>query len=185
MTVNESATYMGLSREEIKIAIQNGIELPKSKTIVCLVAHDLGDQGYDIDEDQLDTFKLLFEAEEPGRHPPTEIARNLLVEAKHRCGICREIAPLEFHHLIEFSKVKHYDIRHMMAVCPTCHTRCGIGEIDGKAQRQYKQKLIEGTGDATIPVYNSFLDDAGPIRFSWDDIRDLILGLFAHRTGKV
>lgn len=76
--------------------------------------------------------------------------------------------------MIEFARIKHYDVAQMIAICSNCHTRCTMGEIDEKAQRLYKQKLISGAYSDAAPIYDSFLDDAGPIRFSWDDLNDLI-----------
>lgn len=43
---------------------------------------------YDIDEDSLDAFICKFDEEEPGRHPPVSVRRELLVEARNGCAIC-------------------------------------------------------------------------------------------------
>ncbi|MBV9868748.1 MAG: HNH endonuclease [Abitibacteriaceae bacterium] len=178
MTINEAAMILRFNREEVKIAIKEGVQLPKSKKTIQLIA-DLINEEYDIDQQELDNFIRCFDEEEPGRHPPTDICRDLLIEARHRCAICRQISPIEFHHMIEFSKLKHYDKTKMLALCPTCHTRCTLGQIDQNSQRKYKLQLKEelsnlngGSADAL-----TFMDDGSPIRFSWDDLKELIVGL--------
>lgn len=175
MTIKDAAGILRFKRDDVKIAIVDGIELPITKTIVKLEATLISDE-YDIDDAKLDEFIKAFDKEQPGRHPPTAVCRELLVEARHRCAICENGTPIEFHHLIEYSTLKHYDVRHMLAVCPNCHTRCGNGEIDQKSQRKYKERLKEFPRNQTVLSNNlpNFLDGNEPIRFSWDDLKELI-----------
>lgn len=173
MHINEAATLLKFSREEVKTAIRDGIMLPKSREIVKLKVEVINDD-FDIDDVSLDEFITKFHEEEPGRHPPTAVRRTLLVEALHRCAICREYNPFEFHHIIEWHKIKHYDERHMLAICPNCHTKCTKGEIDQKMQEMYKRKLhTERTRDQG----STFHKVVGPTSFSWDDLREIIIGL--------
>ncbi len=172
MHLNEAAKLLKFTREEIKLAIEQGIELPISQEIVRLEAHFIGNE-YDIDEESLDLFISRFHEEEPGRHPPVKVRRALLIEARHRCAICGEATPIEFHHIIEFSKVGHYDVRHMLALCPTDHTLCN-GHIDQKAQYEYKRRLVEQKASETTP---QFIHSIGPPYFSWDDLRQVIVEL--------
>lgn len=142
MKIQEAAGLFGFSVEKVKSLISHGLQLPKSKDLVKLEASAVG-SSYDIKDEQFDDFVARFEAEEPGRHPPSAIRRALLIEARHHCAICRQAAPPQFHHMLDWSKLKHHDPKHMLAICGTCHTRCTNGEIDYKSQVEYKAKLLK------------------------------------------
>jgi hypothetical protein len=150
MTINEVAGLFGYSKERVERLLTEGLALPKSASIVQL-SHIATNGVVDISEDQFNDFVGQFEKEEPGRWPPAAVRRELLVEARHRCGICRDAAPLQSHHMLDWAKVQHHDARHMLAVCGTCHTRCTNGEIDYKAQVAYKAAL-KGMGGMTAPA---------------------------------
>lgn len=172
MDLNEAATILLFSRDEVKKAIEIGIELPISKRNTKLNAHLIGN-NYDIDEADIDKFINEFEAEEPGRNPPVAVRRELLIEAKHRCAICGEKSIIEFHHIIDFSKVQHYDTKHMIALCPTDHALCTKGRIDKTTQYKFKEKLKDNIiGDP------SFIYSIGPANFSWDELREIIICLY-------
>jgi hypothetical protein len=172
MELNEAAALLQLNRGEVKIAIEEGIELPISKRNTKLKAHLIGN-SYDIDDADLDTFIKEFELEEPGRNPPIAVRRELLIEAKHSCAICGEKLVLEFHHIIDFSSLQHYDTKHMMALCPTDHALCTKGLIDKASQYIYKEKLKTNViGDP------SFIYSIGPANFSWDELRQIITSLY-------
>jgi len=173
MNVNEVAELLKMKREEVKIAIDEGVALPKSGEIICLKAHQINKQ-YDIDELDLDEFIDRFHQEEPGRHPPVKVRRELLVEARHSCAICGETTPIEYHHIIEFSKLGHYDSRHMLALCPTHHAMCTLGRIDTQEQYEYKRRL---TQLKVIGNGSNFIYSIGPANFSWDDLRQIIIAL--------
>ena len=126
-----------------------GLALPKSGAIVKLSSTTVNGV-VDFSEDQFNEFVGQFEKEEPGRWPPAAVRRELLVEARHRCGICRDASPLQFHHMLDWAKFQHHDARHMLAVCGTCHARCTNGEIDYKAQVAYKGALKDGDGRTTV-----------------------------------
>ena len=118
MDLNDAMGLLQMRRQEILDAINTGVKLPSSGTLVKLTATLLNTKGrekqYDITETALDEFIARFEAEQPGRHPPTSVRRTLLVETRHKCAICRLEAPrFEFHHIIEFSRLKHHDPQHM------------------------------------------------------------------------
>ena len=59
-----------------------------------------------------------------------------------RCAICWESHPLQYHHMVEWAKLPHHDLRHMIAICGSCHTKCTKGTIDHKSQVIYKAKLL-------------------------------------------
>ncbi|EKD73160.1 MAG: cytosolic protein [uncultured bacterium] len=73
---------------------------------------------------------------------PRELARQVLVEAGHRCAIptCRQ-TPLEIAHIIPWAKVQEHTFDNLIALCPTCHTRYDREEIDRKSMQQYKGNL--------------------------------------------
>ncbi len=137
MNVNEVAAYLCCSRDSVLNAINNGIALPKSCKNVKLEC-DWIDKQPEISDDQYNEFVNQFESEEPGRRPPAAVCRELRVEASFACAVCRREGPLQFHHLIEWSKLKHHDPNEMLSICGTCHDRCGNGEIDRKAQKMIK-----------------------------------------------
>lgn len=142
MTVNEAAGLLVYSREKVIELINTGITLPDSGTVVKLGAAMLGD-NFDVSDEQFDEFVAKFEAEEPGRWPRAFVRRELLVEARHSCAICHSLAPLQYHHMLDWAKVKHHDPKHMLAICGTCHSRCTNGQIDYKSQVAYKARLRE------------------------------------------
>ncbi len=167
MNLNEAAKLLGWRREVLKDAIEKGVELPKSLKKIKLEANRV-EHKYDIDEINLDAFIEAFHQEEPGRYPPIRVRRILLVEANHRCAICEESTlRFQFHHMIEFAELKHYDPEHMLAICGTCHDKIGTGQIDYKMQVMYKQRLHE----------RKSLFDSFPSRFSWDDLHGVITEL--------
>lgn len=142
MTEKEVAFLLGVTREALIKLIDKGISLPGSKNTVKLPATRIENE-YSVSDEDLDTFIDQFEAEEPGRHPPADVRRELLTEANHRCGICRQpVSRLQFHHILEWERIKHHDPAHMIAVCGTCHDDCGMGKIDKKSQETYKKRLV-------------------------------------------
>jgi hypothetical protein len=141
MTEKEAAFLLGVTREALVTLIEKGVVLPVSKDTTKLAATRIGSQ-YSVSDEDLNAFIGGFEADEPGRHPPADVRRELLTEAKHHCGICRQRATrLQFHHILEWEKIKHHDPAHMIAICGTCHDDCGMGKIDKKSQEIYKAGL--------------------------------------------
>ena len=149
MNINEAASLLGFTREQVLDAITGGVKLPNSDEIVKLPANGSA-PNFDVSDAQLDEFLGLFEAEEPGRYPPAAVRRELLVEAKHICAVCRREPVQEFHHMIEFSRLKHHDPKRMLALCGTDHNKCSKGQIDYKSQQEYKAKLLSDRSIHTI-----------------------------------
>ncbi|MBX7174390.1 MAG: HNH endonuclease [Pyrinomonadaceae bacterium] len=174
MNLNEAAALLQLNRDTLKVAIEIGIELPISKKNIKLKSV-LINKEIEVEESDLDEYINAFHNEEPGRHPPAAVRRELLVDANHLCAICKRDAPIEFHHIVEYSEIKHYDVKHMLAICPNCHARCTLGEIDRKAQYEYKRRLK----DMSLARKNDsiFIVSNEPIRFSWEELKDLIIFL--------
>jgi hypothetical protein len=164
MRINEVAQLLCWQRDQIKQAIMPGIMCPGVQEIVKLQAVKLG-TDYDVSDQELDFFINSFYQNEPKRQIPTNTRRQLLVESRHRCVVCQETSSLDFHHIIEFSELKHHDPTHMIVLCAVCHRRCTTGEIDVKAQYNYKAKI-----QSLFPLdENEF-----PARFSWENLSEII-----------
>jgi hypothetical protein len=161
MDIKEVAAFLGISKDIVKKAIDEGIQLTNSKKTEKLTATKINGD-YNIDDDELDRYIKVFEIDDPGRHPPVNVRRILLVEASHKCGICRSDAPLNYHHIIEYASLPHHDPDHMLPVCGTCHDKLTNGFIDKQCQYNYKNRLKE---------------NAEPIRFDMEDLKILILKL--------
>lgn len=86
---------------------------------------------------------------------PRQLARDLLVEAGHRCAIptCRATT-LELAHITPWAKTRAHDFDNMIALCPNCHTRFDKGEIDRLSMLQYKAEL--GSGGATARTISAY-----------------------------
>ena len=149
MNVNEVAGLLGFTREQTLDAIASGVNLPKSDETVKLTASGES-PNFDVSDGQLDEFLGLFEAQEPGRYPPAAVRRELLVEAKHVCAVCRREPVQEFHHMIEFSRLKQHDPKRMLALCGTDHNKCSKGQIDYRSQQEYKAKLLSDQSIHTL-----------------------------------
>src|SRR5665213_176854 len=142
MNLKEAASLLGWKRELVALAIAEGVETPRTKVKVKLVAEQQG-SDFDIPDEELDRFLTIFENEEPGRNPPVAVRRELLVECGYQCAVCESDAPLRFHHILDWANLKHHDPKHMLAVCGSCHDKIGAGQIDIKGQRLAKAKLTE------------------------------------------
>jgi 5-methylcytosine-specific restriction endonuclease McrA len=70
------------------------------------------------------------------RKIPNGLARQILVEAGHRCAIptCRNSANLEIHHIEPFSKVKIHRSSNLIVLCPNCHAEADRGKIDKRTE---------------------------------------------------
>jgi hypothetical protein len=143
MNLKETASLLGWKREQVEIAIIQGIETPIKKSLTKLTAAKQS-SDYDIREEDIDSFLAAFEAEDPGRYPPVAIRRKLLIESGFQCAICESDAPLNFHHIVDWANLKHHDPLQMLAVCGSCHDKIGVGIIDTKAQKEIKSELARG-----------------------------------------
>lgn len=171
MNLNEVANFLGWNREQVKSAISHGVTPPGRTAPVPLEATPR-ETDYEIIEEELDAFVAAFEAEEPGRHPPIAVRRQLFVEARERCCICGEPGPFEFHHLIDWAKLAHHDPQHMMLLCRNCHGKCTKGTIDHQRQRQYKENPYWRGG--------LFASLSPGINITWGDFRAVVTALHAQ-----
>jgi hypothetical protein len=77
---------------------------------------------------------------------PSALARQIKVEAGHRCAIptCRQW-PVEIAHIVPYRLVKTHSFDNLIALCPTCHMRYdNTKDIDQASMEQYKALLREG-----------------------------------------
>jgi hypothetical protein len=82
---------------------------------------------------------------------PEEIRRKVLVESGHRCAIhtCKN-PDVDIHHIIPYEKCKEHAFENLIALCPNCHRRAHIDEIDRKALLMYKAQLITRSADQEV-----------------------------------
>jgi hypothetical protein len=110
---------------------------------------------------------------------PAQLKREVLVEAHHRCAICREPS-FEVAHIEPWSKVKAHSFDNLIALCPNCHHRHHRGEIDKASLRMYKANLsiLNGRyGDVERRVLEAFAEypDATHVELANADIHLLYL----------
>jgi len=140
MDLREVASLLRISREKAKLAIEEGIKTSAGN--VARLGAAVLSTGPDVSEDQLDAFIAALEEDEPGRHPPVSIRRELLIESRYRCAVCKGDGPLEFHHIVDWAVIKHHDARHMLVVCANCHAKITRhGEPDTTAQKEIKRLI--------------------------------------------
>ena len=141
MNLKEVSALLGWSVDSISDAILTGVSLPRSETVTKLAA-DERNGSYDVSDEDLDRFVSAFESQEPGRHPPVHVRRELRTEARHRRAICTQNLHLHDHHISAWRERKHRDPNHMLAVCGGSHDKINMGQIDKNEQRTYKQRLV-------------------------------------------
>ena len=129
------------------------------------------------------------------RTPPVSVARHLRQEAGFGCAACGSPI-LEYHHIIEWHEKQHFDVEHMVALCPTCHTEFGKlpkarsysvknnpinirrGRIHGYLGGNKKQKYLR-LGSAKIGECESALNYAGIDLFSYKLVdEEYLLNIF-------
>jgi hypothetical protein len=73
---------------------------------------------------------------------PRPLARQVLVEAGHRCAIptCRH-PTTELAHIVPWATVHEHTFDNLIALCPNDHTRYDNGEIDRQSMLMYKRNL--------------------------------------------
>jgi len=74
---------------------------------------------------------------------PRPLAREVRVEAGHRCAIptCRATSGLQIHHIVAWSRVKEHTFENLILLCAICHARVTNGEIDTSSVKAYKSNL--------------------------------------------
>lgn len=74
---------------------------------------------------------------------PRPLARQIKVEAGHRCAIatCRATVGLEINHIVPYAEVPQHTFENLILLCANCHSRYTKGEIDQQAMKVYKANL--------------------------------------------
>lgn len=74
------------------------------------------------------------------RRPPSDVRRQVLMEAGYRCGVptCRNILALEAHHIVHVSEDGGDTPDNLIALCGFCHDLYHKGEITREAIRYWK-----------------------------------------------
>lgn len=66
------------------------------------------------------------------------VVREIKLEARHRCMVCKETSALETHH-IDGNRENNY-IENLILLCAVCHKRADGGKITRKELLEYKRK---------------------------------------------
>ena len=79
---------------------------------------------------------------------PIEIRREVLFEARHHCAVCCESLPLEYAHVIPWSKSQDHSVENLIALCANCHERADNEKWGVTYLQRYKKSpciLARGT----------------------------------------
>jgi hypothetical protein len=97
---------------------------------------------------------------------PVELKRKVLVEAGHRCAIhtCRH-PTVDIHHIVPWDQCHEHSYNNLIALCPNCHRRATMGEIDRISLRIYKAQVSASSGISE--------HESGARQFSREDIVNL------------
>jgi hypothetical protein len=89
-----------------------------------------------------DDWEITGSMSEDRPSVPADIRRRVLVEAGHRCAIptCRYIQVV-VHHIVPWAICQCHEYNNLIALCPNCHQRADLGEIDRKSMLIYKANL--------------------------------------------
>jgi Protein of unknown function (DUF3298)/HNH endonuclease len=73
---------------------------------------------------------------------PAELKRQVLVEAGHRCAIqtCKN-PDVDIHHIVPWETCQQHEFANLIALCPNCHRRAHLSEIDRQSLLTYKRNL--------------------------------------------
>lgn len=131
-------------------------------------------------------------AEFVNRYIPADIRRQLRQESFFGCAKCG-CPILEYHHIVPFAEEAHHNPEHMIALCPTCHSRLGklspkkcydlkanpfnkkTGKIRGElgTAKSTNSFLVGSCTYINTPVIFSYFD-APIIRYSIEDGQTLL-----------
>jgi len=70
---------------------------------------------------------------------PTEIRREILYEARHRCAVCCYPLTLEMAHVVPWRETHDHSPENLIALCPNCHTLADTQKWGGDYLKRYKQ----------------------------------------------
>lgn len=103
---------------------------------------------------------------------PRPLARDVLVEAGHRCAIptCRH-PTTEIAHIVPWATVREHTFDNLIALCPTDHARYDKGEIDRQSILMYKRNLgllTSRYGESERRLLELFAKAPGSREFHYD-----------------
>ena len=70
---------------------------------------------------------------------PTETKRDVLFEARHHCAVCCTALPLEYAHVIPWSKSQDHSLENLIALCANCHERADNEKWGVSYLQRYKK----------------------------------------------
>jgi type I restriction enzyme R subunit len=70
---------------------------------------------------------------------PIEIKRDVLFEARHHCAVCCTALPLEYAHVIPWSKSQNHSLENLIALCANCHERADNEKWGVSYLQRYKK----------------------------------------------
>ena len=70
---------------------------------------------------------------------PIEIKREVLFEARHHCAVCCTPLPLEYAHIIPWSKSQDHSLENLIALCANCHERADNEKWGVSYLQRYKE----------------------------------------------
>jgi 5-methylcytosine-specific restriction endonuclease McrA len=84
---------------------------------------------------------------------PADVAREVLIEAGHRCACCGMPCSVQRAHIIPWSRKKSHDPKDLVALCANCHGLSHKDKWDVKTLREYKRHpwVFKHFGREVIP----------------------------------
>lgn len=70
---------------------------------------------------------------------PIETKREVLFEARHHCAVCCTSLPLEYAHVIPWSKSQDHSVGNLIALCANCHERADNEKWGVSYLQKYKK----------------------------------------------
>lgn len=127
---------------------------------------------------------------------PSQLRRDVLIEAGYRCAMPRCGAQtVEIHHIVDYATAQEHTFGKLIALCPTCHARVTKGEIDRKAISQIKadlamnvrysdleRRMLRAVADRGLPAGHGFTLPGGLELMMMYAVSD---GLFDPRNSSV
>ncbi|MCG8345884.1 MAG: HNH endonuclease [Chlorobiales bacterium] len=109
---------------------------------------------------------------------PTALRRRILIEARHRCAICRHTT-VHIHHIVPWDECKKHEYSNLIAICPNCHDQAHKGAIDRQALLHYKACIIASNDQFRLLIDPNYLFDPhwGPDSRSIEEKDALIVNL--------
>ncbi|HVI86826.1 MAG TPA: type I restriction endonuclease [Dongiaceae bacterium] len=92
---------------------------------------------------------------------PIEIKRDVLFEARHHCAVCCTALPLEYAHVIPWSKSQDHSLENLIALCANCHERADNENWGASYLQRYKKSpciIARGAPPQMTPEQQMLVD---------------------------